>query len=161
MEKIIILSGPGDCGKTSTLNEVINKLKNKGVVNELYRSIPRTKPVPDRTVVITIAQKKIIIITIGDAEKFVQREFRRVVGATTAGDNADAIKNGIDRLISFDCDIIICASRTAGSASRRFIESFAKNKEITPIVIGKKRELNAGKQHSENIKIADEIIRKI
>lgn len=154
MKKLIVLSGVGDCGKTSTLNEVIKKLESKGgVVNKLRETNPRTKPNPDVTAIIEINGKKIIVITVGDAKRLIEQEIKRVVGVTTAGDTQAQIESGFNLLSGFDCDIIICSSRTKGDGFK-FVEDLARQNGMEFTRIYKQRAQN------DDSSKANEIIKK-
>lgn len=128
--KIIALIGPSECGKTSTLNLVYDKLvKNASVTNPKIQlgGDPR-----DFSTIIVFNELKIAIFTMGDYSY-------GVIGA---------IKWALDN----NCDILIVA------CNDRFIKPFKEFNKFPNFQIRKEKLSNSKDFNIENESIANQII---
>lgn len=99
--KIIVLYGKGHCGKTTTLNLLIEKLISSDAV--VLGGMPASNPEENCWIVLEYQGRRIGIITVGDDGKILDDYFHK---------------------LSTDCDIYVCASRTKGSSCKYITDTF-------------------------------------
>lgn len=100
--KIIVLNGKANCGKTSALKKLYEKL----VANKLFSQIYfQREGLYDLSAIFEYDVKKI--------------------GITTLGDGETELKNAFDIFIKENCDLVVCASRSRDTKNGavRYIKS--------------------------------------
>ena len=106
---ILALQGKSGKGKTTTLNLLIEKLKENDAETKFCKEIPYK----DKCVILDYKEKKVGITTRGDAKYCLEDDFN---------------------LLGDDCDIYVCAVRTKGETVE-FVEE--KSKGDTLVFFGK------------------------
>jgi hypothetical protein len=144
MERIIfVLEGIANTGKSTVIAKVLETLlpyaTGPALANERGRERVHGSPEVVKA-----------ILTING----------KTVGLTSRGDSERLVKNGVEPLVDANCDIIVCATRTAGG-SKHALEQIAANAnpsyEIFPILkISDFMNRNQANQDS-----CDEIVRAI
>lgn len=133
--KIIALLGKANCGKSNTLNKLIEHVQS---IKE-----PSTFFEKDHREVVHIQDKKIAI--------------------TTPGDNIDEILENIKFFKKNDCDMLVTATRTRGETVKK-IEKLESEEGIRTIWVGKnicceQQEFVNALQAKEILNLIKEIIR--
>lgn len=106
MEKLIILAGSPNCGKTETTKLIIEKLKNSGY-NDLHGSLKGVS-------ILSKDNIKIAVVTYGDAE--------------------DIIDNVIKHCEVQNCDIVVCCSHaTRGKKVFDAFHAYIKTLDLSKI----------------------------
>ena len=103
--KALVLWGRGNCGKTTTLKLLIDKLISSGA-NTLLKQPLHTNGI-DCCAVLEQNVKKIAVIT--------------------AGDDEESINQLLDIINNYDCDVYVCASRSKGSTVDLLNKLFSGN----------------------------------
>lgn len=91
MKQLITLSGATSVGKTSTLNKLVEAVKDKYNVIDVDYSSEKTK------------DKIVLLKNIG--EKHI------TIGINTAGDNEECAKKSLELIEK--CDIVVCATKAS------------------------------------------------
>lgn len=106
MSDLFALQGRHDCGKSETLNDVIQLLSSK------YKTA------------------KINVIIAGKDQKVIFQNVKGLtVGIETQGDPNSRLKQSLSDFLQANCDIVFCACRTNGMTVN-WINALSKNYKI-------------------------------
>ena len=135
MEKIIALQGRAQCGKTSTLNLLIDLLEvaTKGCA----------MPTPH-----TGERREIFVIN------------GKIVGVTTPGDADWIVQDNCDFFTANNCDIAISATRTKGG-THQVLDGFAASHGLTVKYESKNIAPTKGLEVQTNLAQAQELLKMI
>ncbi len=117
MKKICVLKGRSSCGKSHTLKQVIEILKEK-YPNSKYELL-----------ISNLNKEKQFVDEKGLFNKLVTPKQELLVGIETQGDPNSRLPDSLNDLEARGCDIIFCASRTRGQTVEA-IKSHKNNYEI-------------------------------
>lgn len=135
MKKIIGLQGRAQCGKTSTLNLLIDLLEveTKGCA----------MPVP------YIGDRKKVFVING-----------LTVGVATPGDTEQIVEENCDFFTANNCDVVFLATRTKGG-THHALDRFAAKQGLTVKYEAKKMESTKGLEPQTNLAQAQELLNMI
>ena len=122
--KVIALKGEKDSGKSTTLKEVYERLKEDGGEQEPDCIKKLGGDPEDIRDVINFAGKKIGIVTQGDYGDEIEKEYKDVSPIELANRPALSVRHHLDILMKEGCDIAICAYRPDLPETEKFLEEY-------------------------------------
>ncbi|NQZ28324.1 MAG: hypothetical protein HRT55_18660 [Colwellia sp.] len=99
MDRILVLCGSANSGKTTTLKQVIRMLEISFSICDIEHRIESEY---DERVIFDVNGKK--------------------VGIETQGDPSSRLRESIPLFVNLNCDLIVCATRTRGQTVKTVIE---------------------------------------
>lgn len=135
MEKIILLKGTSDVGKTQVLNIVIDLLQKISSIYEIQKKYDDSE---DRLATFYFSDKTVCVCTAGDDSEIVKKYFKY-----------------FDKQ---NCDIAVCTAHVSDESKKEFDKN-VKDMEIETIEFRKRKDKNL--DYSGQLVVAREVAAKI
>jgi len=138
-KQMLILKGPGNTGKSTTIKLAFDMFLQWAIKNEKSSTVHY----------LYLTEREVAAVIEAGSE---------FIGVATRGDSEKQVKDGLNFFASHQCKVVLCATRSRGNPLRVAHNFSSTQLGVTPREVIKKKEKGAGQQ-AANMMTAQQLMK--